>query len=351
MGGLFSRFRPRLLRYRFKALFGAVPKPSVQQLIHARLRDKTSKPGQRNDPYKLAIAAEGGGMKWVVAAGIMARLEQHGIAADLVVGTSGGGLASAYYAAGQVRYGCTCVRYLNRKGYGGDGKSKRFINPARVIKRQPAMDIEGLVDIVFSKRVPLNWEALRKGSTPAYMTAVSNSGVLHLLPLHGADEAAQKLALKNTSRVPAAAHHAADENVLWDGVLLANLPVKQAFEKGATHVLAVRCGGAHDKIHDTLQGLWRVIALVAHWQNRKMLPLLKQALKRQASEMIELQSAGPEVLVLALPHVTIGVAEDDEGRLFRHMVAGYRHAGQVLGLPEAPLPAEWEPDAALYLTT
>ncbi|HEX2858956.1 MAG TPA: patatin-like phospholipase family protein [Alphaproteobacteria bacterium] len=288
-------------------------------------------------------------MKWVVAAGMLARLEQHGITADLVVGTSGGGLVSAYYASGQVRYGCTCVRYLNRKGYGRDGKSKRFINPARLIKRQPAMDIEGLVDTVFGQLVPLDWNTLRKGNIPAYMTAVGNNGVLHLLPLHGVSEAEQKMALKNTSRVPAAAHHAADEDVLWDGVLLASLPVKQAFEKGATHVLAVRCGGSDDKVHDTLQGLWRVIALLAHWQNRKMLPLLKQALKRQAGELVELQSAGPEVLVMALPHVTIGVAEDDEAKLFRHMVAGYRHAGQMLELPDAPLPPEWEPETALYL--
>jgi hypothetical protein len=39
----------------------ASPKPSVLELIKARMADKASVPGARNDPWKLAVVVEGGG--------------------------------------------------------------------------------------------------------------------------------------------------------------------------------------------------------------------------------------------------------------------------------------------------
>ncbi|MBI1308654.1 MAG: hypothetical protein GC129_02190 [Proteobacteria bacterium] len=142
---------------------GVQVKPSVRELVELRRRDK-SEPGVRKDPWKLAVVAEDGAMLWVVAAGILSRLEEHGVFPDMVVGTSGGGEAVVYYAAQQTR-SCSAkvLTHLSHRGFDGDGRSRRFIDTKRLMTREPVMDLEGMVDVVFSQRAPVDFDGLRRG--------------------------------------------------------------------------------------------------------------------------------------------------------------------------------------------
>lgn len=324
--------------------------PTVSELIRARLRDKST-PGNRKDPYKLAVVAEGGGQRWVMVGGFGAALEALGIHADFIVGSSGGGLGSVYVTSG-VAVGCTCFRYVNTKGFDADGKSRRLIDPRRILRGEPALDIEGLVETVFSHRVPVNWSSLRGGAIPVWLVATQRAtGAAVMQPLHGATEAEQKQALKNTARIPWVAHNPRDAEVLWDGSLATTLPVKQAVELGATHLLLLRCRGAGEA---KLVPSFAERALM-HPALKRQAPdlytLVRHAPTRYAETMDWLQTARASVPVhnMALPRAPIGPAEMSEARLFRAMAAAYRHVAPSLGLPQPSWPKPWAPEVAAYL--
>lgn len=331
-----------------------MPIPTVLELIHARLADKSSQPGHRNDPYKLAIAAEDGSMRWVVAAGLLSRLEAHGIYPDLIVGTSGGGLAASYYAAGAMRQGAMTVRYLNAKGFNRDGRSHKFINPWRLLNGRPVMDVHGAIHTVFTERVPLPWDALRRAPAPTWLTAVTREGELVLQPLHGQDKPAQQLSMVNTARIPFIAHNPRDASVMWDGGMVASIPVKEALELGATHVLIIRCKSGGDTITQ-LTKLSKIEKYLIHPRLRRHAPDLLGTLRQRGDYLTNafnrIAQASGNIFTLALPRVDIGMAESDEGNLFRQLIKAYNYAGTALNLPDQPLPEEWQPDAAHYLQT
>src|ERR1044071_2792696 len=81
---------------------------SVAQLLFAR-QEAASKPGQRQDGRFLALVVEGGGMRGVVSAGMVAALEELGFrdCFDAVYGSSAGAISGAYFIAKQARYGTT----------------------------------------------------------------------------------------------------------------------------------------------------------------------------------------------------------------------------------------------------
>ncbi len=325
--------------------------PSVLELIHNRLKDGSS-PGYRKDPFILAIAAEDGSMRWVVAAGLLARLETHGIFPDLIVGTSGGGLAASYFAGGAMQQGAMVIRYMNRKGFERDGVSRRFINPYRLLRGQPVMDVETTVDYVFTEKTPMPWAKLQKSPVPTYLTAVTGQGELVLQPLHGQERTAQQWAMKNTGRIPFIAFNPRDTTVLWDGGLRASIPLQPALDLGATHVLVVRCKGAQHTFDELIQPSWvetYVLNPALRLQAPHLLNMVKERPAYLKPSFDALINPASNIMQLALPRVDVGMMEDDEGALFRQVVKAYIFAGRALGLPDQPLPSEWQPEAGMYL--
>ncbi len=289
-------------------------------------------------------------MRWVVAAGLLSRLEAHGIYPDLIVGTSGGGLASTYYAAGQTRHGAMALRHMTSRGFNRDGQSARFIDPMRFAQNKPAMDINGLIDVIFTDCVPLNYAYLTHCPIPVYLTATRRDGEGVLQTMHGEPPAVHKCAMKNTARIPFLAHSSRDKEVLWDGGLSASIPLQQAFDLGATHVLVVRCKGRNESAALQISGIEKYVVRPALQTSAKdLLHLLDTRPQRHAQILAELARNHAHIYTLALPSVTLNLAETREAKLFRQLVEAWHHAGESLGLPHQPLPAEWAPEAAKYL--
>src|SRR5947209_1851988 len=98
--------------------------PAVAQLLLDRQRT-FSKPGSRADNRTIALAVEGGGMRGVVSAGMVAALEQLDLlhSFDVVYGASAGAVSAAYFVAGQARYGTTI--------FYDDINNRRFIDLRR----------------------------------------------------------------------------------------------------------------------------------------------------------------------------------------------------------------------------
>src|ERR687892_1714918 len=73
----------------------------VAAVLHRR-RETGSAPGARQEPHRVALVLEGGGMRGVVSAGMAAALERLGLTRciDLVVGSSAGALNAAALLGG-----------------------------------------------------------------------------------------------------------------------------------------------------------------------------------------------------------------------------------------------------------
>src|SRR4051794_37992778 len=106
----------------------------VAELLRAR-HEQGSTPGARSDPHRLALVVEGGGMRGVVSAGMVAALERLGLTAcfDLVVGSSAGALNGVALLGG--------VAVESPGVYSGPLASREFINPARLLIGRPALDV------------------------------------------------------------------------------------------------------------------------------------------------------------------------------------------------------------------
>src|SRR6059036_911679 len=84
----------------------------VVEIIRRR-RAEGSRPGERQDGRRVALAIEGGGMRGVVSAGMTAAIEQLGLrdAFDEVHGASAGAFNAAFLLAGQAGYLATLYQH------------------------------------------------------------------------------------------------------------------------------------------------------------------------------------------------------------------------------------------------
>src|SRR3954454_2679180 len=109
------------------------------------LRERTearSAPGAREDGHRVALVLEGGGMRGVVSAGMVAALERLGMrdAFDLIVGSSAGAINGVALLSG--------VAQRAADAYCGPLASKSFVNPLRVLRGKPVLDLNDVLGVV-----------------------------------------------------------------------------------------------------------------------------------------------------------------------------------------------------------
>lgn len=126
-----------------------------------------SVPGHRADGRKIALVIEGGAMRGVVSAGMVAALENLGLrnSFDLVCGSSAGAIAGAYFVAGQAGYGAT-IFYENIN-------NKNFVDMRRLVGPKPVVSLEFLLDTVCISQKPLRVDRILQGDLPLYVVASS----------------------------------------------------------------------------------------------------------------------------------------------------------------------------------
>jgi predicted patatin/cPLA2 family phospholipase len=207
----------------------------VAEILRAR-RDAGSRRGARRDPHTVALVIEGGGMRGVVSAGMVAALERLDLADafDLVVGSSAGALNGAGLLGGVAADGPGV--------YAGPLASREFINPARLLIGRPAVDLSYL----------LNYAAANFGQdagpgaidrlAPLICVAVD---VERAEPVAFSNFTSQQQlwnAMMATMRMPLFGGRPVeiDGRRYIDGALAAPVPLATALEAGATHVLVLQ---------------------------------------------------------------------------------------------------------------
>jgi predicted patatin/cPLA2 family phospholipase len=211
-----------------------LPHPVVE-VLRARA-ESGSAPGARSDPHRVALVIEGGGMRGVVSAGMTAALERLGLTAcfDVVVGASAGAINGAALIAGVAREGAAT--------YHGPLASRSFVNPARVLRGRPVIDVNYVLNYASAGLDQARHDRVVASPMALHCVAV---GVETAEPeVFSGMRTKRELwdALLASSRMPWAggAPIEIDGRRYLDGGLGSPIPVTEALAAGATHVLALQ---------------------------------------------------------------------------------------------------------------
>jgi len=200
-----------------------------------RRRDEGSVPGQRKDHLKIALAIEGGAMRGVVSAGMVAGLEYLGLlpAFDVIYGTSAGAINGAYFVAGQAAYGASI--------YYDEINNSQFINPLRWLCGDPPVSLDYLFEHVMIRRKPLEWRRVLHSPIELVPVATSIQQACAVLLRGARSRYDLYLRLMASARIPFVAGPPVRVNGedCVDGGLYASIPFRQALNEGCTHVLAL----------------------------------------------------------------------------------------------------------------
>jgi predicted patatin/cPLA2 family phospholipase len=214
--------------------FSAQRVPLVQDLMRQRLAEG-SMPGRRSDPYRLALAIEGGSMRSVVAAGMTLALQELGYrdVFDDVYGSSAGSIVGAYFVTGQASL-APAIYYENMC-------SKKFVNLARIVARQPIMSLDYLFEVLEHEK-PLDWEGVVKSPIRLHplATSVADRAAVDFGGFTNPDELRACLRAASTLPVIAGPPFEIDGATYLDGGLFESFPFRPALRDGCTHVLVLR---------------------------------------------------------------------------------------------------------------
>jgi predicted patatin/cPLA2 family phospholipase len=195
-----------------------------------------SVPGRRRDPHRVALVIEGGGMRGVVSAGMTAALERLGLTAcfDLVVGASAGAINGAALIAGVAREGAAT--------YHGALASRAFVNPARVLRGRPVIDVNYVLNYASSGLDMARHDRVLASPVALHCVAVSVETARPVVFAGMRTKRELWDALLASSRMPWAGGAPVEirGRRYLDGGLGAPIPVAEAVAAGATHVLALQ---------------------------------------------------------------------------------------------------------------
>jgi len=201
-----------------------------------RRAETGSQPGRRRDGDRVALVVEGGGMRGVVSAAMTAALERLGLTPcfDLVVGASAGAINGAALLGGVAQAGAAM--------YHGPLASRSFVNPARVLRGRPVIDVGYVLKYASDRLDAARHDRVVAGAASIHCvaTAVETAETVVFSGMRTKQELWD--AILASSRMPWAggAPVVIGGRRYLDGGLGAPIPVAEAIAAGATHVLALQ---------------------------------------------------------------------------------------------------------------
>ncbi|OHV35969.1 hypothetical protein BCD49_20340 [Pseudofrankia sp. EUN1h] len=195
-----------------------------------------SRPGSRTDPHRVALAIEGGGMRGIVSGAMMVALNDMGLTAglDAVYAFSAGALNGAYFVTGASWEALACYYdHLIEPG---------FFDPRRVLRREPVMSLDFVIDEIMERRNPLDFQAVLDAGLKLHVTVSSIPDIKARTISEFASKEDLKTVLRATACLPVVGgppvpYHG---DLLLDGGVLLSHPVLTAIEDGASHIVVFR---------------------------------------------------------------------------------------------------------------
>lgn len=200
-------------------------------------REAGSKPGHRDagDTAKVGLAVEGGGMRGVISAAMLACLEDRGLADafDAVYGISSGAINAAYFLTDNVWYPTSI--------YFDDLTTGEFISYRRALLGGSLLSLDYAYNVVVERVKPLRYEMVLSSPVPLTIGITLVDEVRTLAATGFTSRADLKSALTASSWLPVAIRGTATyrgQRAIDGGVLTA-LPFRLALADGCTHVLSL----------------------------------------------------------------------------------------------------------------
>ncbi|MBV8539814.1 MAG: patatin-like phospholipase family protein [Pseudonocardiales bacterium] len=206
----------------------------VRQVLRDR-RAAHSKPGDRDDSFKVGLAIEGGGLRGVVSAAMLTFLEDLGYADvfDEVYACSSGAVNAAYFIMRQTWFPLSI--------YFDDLTTGEFLDFKRVLRWRAPMDLDYVFDDVLVKRKPLDYEYIIKAKQRLHVM-VTDVDALEALDVSDFSSPEDlRSALMASSWLPLATKGATSfrGSRAMDGGILQFHPFRAAMVDGCTHVLSL----------------------------------------------------------------------------------------------------------------
>ena len=124
----------------------------VLRVIEERVRTG-SRPGQRSDGLRVALAIEGGGMRGTVSAGMALALHERGLvsAFDAVYGSSAGAITGAWLLSSEPE---------RLRGWAHTDYARTMIRWSALLRRRPVADVRTLVEVVYQTEFPMDFDSI-----------------------------------------------------------------------------------------------------------------------------------------------------------------------------------------------
>lgn len=210
---------------------------SLMEALAAR-RAAGSRPGQREDGLRIALAIEGGGNRAAYSAGMALALDEAGLtdAFDDVYCTSGGALNAAWLLTGEAQ------RWMRSWAW-PEVAAAGITDPRRILRGGPLIDLGRLVHHVYESITPMDFEAILANPIGFHpMATDARTGEATDLAPYVTDRRSLQTALRASSCLPLLAGRPVrvGHRTYVDGGLSEGVPYRSALADGATHVLVLR---------------------------------------------------------------------------------------------------------------
>jgi predicted patatin/cPLA2 family phospholipase len=297
----------------------------VSQVLAERARS-ASRPGQREDGATVALVIEGGGMRGVVAAGMVAALEQLGLgeAFDAVYGTSSGAIAGAMFLARQSERGASA--------YYEELVDGPFVDFRRLLRGQPIVSLDYLFNWVIPTAKDFDLATCVSSPTPFTIVAtrIEEGAYSADYLTEFTDESDLLACLRGSCTVPLACGPPlrVRDGLYVDGALTESIPIRAARSplpdgRQPTHTLALLTRPSGELRHPP-NLLDRCVLFP--FMNRQT-PGLGHAhlpMAESYGEELELLASTPNTLVIARPAeaLHVGRLEQDARVVTRGAIEG-----------------------------
>ncbi|MFD0201892.1 MULTISPECIES: patatin-like phospholipase family protein [Saccharothrix] len=206
----------------------------MREVLHRR-RASGSKPGRRDDGFKVGLAVEGGGLRGVVSGAMLTALEDLGFADgfDDVYTCSSGAVNGAYFITRRTWFPLSI--------YFDDLTSKVFLDFSRVLRGVGPMNLDYVFEEVLAHRKPLDYAAIIAAAQRLHVmvTSVDDLRTLDVSEFHSPDDL--RSALRAGTWLPLAIRGTAEfrGRRAIDGGVPRFHPFRAAVLDGCTHVLSL----------------------------------------------------------------------------------------------------------------
>jgi predicted patatin/cPLA2 family phospholipase len=194
-----------------------------------------SRPGERDDGFRVALAIEGGAMRGTISAGMALALDELGLvpAFDAVYGASAGAITGAWLLS----------RPAGLRGWTEPAYARAFIRRSALLRGRPVADVRALIEELYQTTFPMDFAAVLASPVEFHPVATdaATGRSTDLRPLV-TTPAELRLALRASAALPLLAGPPVDlgGRRFYDAGLSESVPYRTALDQGATHVLVLR---------------------------------------------------------------------------------------------------------------